>query len=62
VIVVEEIAFTCSVVLSVGNFEKHADDLEAQGYQIVGSLTTPSGSATVFASDCGSKFALIAKQ
>jgi hypothetical protein len=62
VIIVEEIAFTCSVVLSVSNFEKHADDLETQGYQIVGSVPTPSGSATVFASDCGSKFALIAKK
>jgi hypothetical protein len=62
VIIVEEIAFTCSVVLSVSNFEKHADELESQGYQIVGSVPTPSGSATVFASDCGSKFALIAKQ
>lgn len=62
VIIVEEIAFTCSVVLSVSNFEKHADDLESQGYQIVGSVPTPTGSATVFASDCGSKFALIAKQ
>jgi hypothetical protein len=62
VIIVEEIAFTCSVILSVSNFEKHADDLEAQGYQIVGSVPTPSGSATVFASDCGSKFALIARK
>jgi hypothetical protein len=62
VIIVEEIAFTCSVVLSVSNFEKHADDLESQGYQIVGSVPTPSGSATVFASDCGSKFALLAKK
>lgn len=62
VIIVEEIAFTCSVILSVSNFEKHADDLESQGYQIVGSVSTPAGSATVFASDCGSKFALIAKQ
>jgi hypothetical protein len=61
VIIVEEIAFTCSVVLSVSNFEKHADNLEAQGYQIVGSVITPTGSATVFASDCGSKFALIAR-
>lgn len=61
VIIVEEIAFTCSVILSVNNFEKHADDLESQGYQIVGSVPTPAGSATVFASDCGSKFALIAK-
>ncbi len=61
VIIVEEIAFTCSVILSVNNFEKHADDLESQGYQIVGSVPTPTGSATVFASDCGSKFALIAK-
>lgn len=61
VIIVEEIAFTCSVILSVSNFEKHADDLESQGYQVVGSVPTPTGSATVFASDCGSKFALIAK-
>lgn len=62
VIIVEEIAFTCSVVLSVSNFEKVADDLDAQGYQIVGSVATPSGSASVFASDCGSKFALIARK
>ncbi|MCC7530730.1 MAG: hypothetical protein IT342_19560 [Candidatus Melainabacteria bacterium] len=62
VIIVEEVAFTCSLILSVSNFEKHADDLEAQGYQIVGSVPTPSGSATVFASDCGSKFALIARK
>lgn len=61
VILVEEIAFTCSVVVSVSNFEKHADNLEAQGYQIVGSVTTPTGSATVFASECGSKFAMMAK-
>lgn len=62
IIIVEEIAFSCSVVLSVSNFEKHADNLEAQGYQIVGSVTTPTGSATVFASDCGSKFALMARK
>lgn len=62
VIIVEEIAFTCSVVLTVSNFEKVADDLDAQGYQIVGSVATPSGSASVFASDCGSKFALIARK
>lgn len=62
VIIVEEIAFICSVILSVSNFEKRADDLESQGYQVVGSVPTPSGSATVFASDCGSKFALIAKK
>jgi hypothetical protein len=62
VIIVEEIAFTCSVVFSVSNFEKVADDLDAQGYQIVGSVATPSGSASVFASDCGSKFALIARK
>lgn len=62
VILVEEIAFTCSVVLSVPNFERHADNLESQGYQIVGSVSTPTGSATVFASDCGSKFALMAQQ
>lgn len=62
VIIVEEIAFTCSVVLSVSNFEKAADDLDAQGFQIVGSVATPSGSASVFASDCGSKFALIARK
>lgn len=62
VIIVEEVAFTCSVVLSVSNFEKTADDLESQGYQIVGSVPTPNGSASVFASDCGSKFALIARK
>lgn len=62
VIIVEEVAFTCSVVLSVSNFEKTADDLESQGYQIVGSVPTPNGSANVFASDCGSKFALIARK
>ncbi|MBX9951281.1 MAG: hypothetical protein K2Y39_19085 [Candidatus Obscuribacterales bacterium] len=62
VIIVEEVAFTCSVVLSVSNFEKTADDLESQGYQIVGSVPTPVGSASVFASDCGSKFALIARK
>jgi len=62
VIVVEEVAFTCSAVFSVSNFEKIADDLESQGYQIVGSLPTPVGSASVFASDCGSKFALMARK
>lgn len=62
VIIVEEVAFTCSAVLSVANFEKIADELESQGYQIVGSLPTPVGSASVFASDCGSKFALMARK
>ncbi|HNB23372.1 MAG TPA: hypothetical protein PKZ32_13160 [Candidatus Melainabacteria bacterium] len=62
VIIVEEIAFTCSVVFSVSNFEKTADDLESQGYQLVGSVPTPNGSASVFASDCGSKFALMARK
>jgi len=61
VIIVEEIAFTCSVVLSVSNFEICADNLESQGYQIVGSVTTPTGSATVFASSGGSKLALMSR-
>lgn len=58
-LIVNEVSFSCSAVLSVENLDQVLEDLESKNFRTVESFETPKGKALVVISDSGSKFALI---
>ncbi|MBC7997495.1 MAG: hypothetical protein IAF58_06115 [Leptolyngbya sp.] len=61
-LIVNELGFSCSIVLSIENLDQVLEDLEAKKYRTVESFATPKGKAMVLISESGSKFALIARR
>lgn len=61
-LVVSELSFSCSAVLSIENLDQVVEELEAKNYRTVESFATPKGKAIVLISDSGSKFGLIARK